>query len=189
MKRLILAAALFATAPAFASEPTTKSAHPPGHQMEPAGDESAKAMDHSDHCGLPMGDGVISAVDVAKSRATINHKPIPALGWGEMTMAFAIDKTVDLSAFAAGERVHFLLAPDKKAKTQKIAAMCAAEAEAGAHKACMAAMHKAAMKIAGDADKPCAMEGMDHGAMDHRSMDHGSRKKDDAASADDHSQH
>jgi len=189
MLRLILSVAFLASVPAFAAEPAAPSAHPPGHQMEPAGDKAAKSMDHADHCGLPMGDGVITAVDVAKARATINHKPIPALGWDEMTMPFAVDKAVDLAAFAAGDRVHFLLAPDKKSKGQKIAAqtiasMCSPDAEAGAHEACMASMHKAAMKISSDAGKPCAMEGMDHGAMDH-----GFKAKDGAEPAKDHSQH
>lgn len=189
MKQFLLAAALFASAPAFAAEPAAPTAHPPGHQMKPASAKGAKAMDHADQCGLPMGDGVITAVDVAKARATINHKPIPALGWDEMTMPFAVDKAVDLAAFAAGDRVHFLLAPEKKSKGQKIAAqtiaaMCSPDAEAGAHEACMASMHKAAMKISGDAGKPCAMEGMDHGAMDH-----GAKAKDGAESAIDHSQH
>lgn len=183
MRKFLLAVALFASAPAFAAEPAAI-AHPPGHQMEPAGDAGAKAMDHAEHCGLPMGDGVITAVDVVKARATINHKPIPALGWDEMTMPFAVDKAVDLAAFAAGDRVHFLLAPDKKAKGQVIAAMCSPDAEAGAHEACMASMHKAAMKVASDAGKPCAMDGMDHGAMDH-----GSKKKDGATASGDHSQH
>ena len=194
MKRFFLAAALFAATPVFAAEPAAPPAHPPGHQTEPAGDAGAKAMDHSDHCGLPIGDGVITAVDVAKARATINHKPIPALGWDEMTMPFAVGKAVDLAAFAPGDRVHFLLAPEKKSKGQKIAAptivaMCSPDAESGAHEACMASMHKAAMKISSDAGKPCAMDGMDHGAMDHGSMDHGAKKKDAAAASGDHSQH
>jgi len=189
MKKLILAAFFFAATPAFAAAPAASPAHPPGHQMEPAGDGGAKAMDHSEHCGLAVGDGVLTAVDVAKARATINHKAIPALGWNEMTMPFAVDKAVDLAAFAAGDRVHFLLAPEKKSKGQKIAAqniaaMCSPDAEAGTHEACMASMHKAAMKIASDAGKTCTMDGMDHGAMDH-----GSKKKDGAAASGDHSQH
>ena len=179
MKRFFLAAAFFAATPVFAAEPAAPPAHPPGHQTEPAGDAGAKAMDHSDHCGLPIGDGVITAVDVAKARATINHKPIPALGWDEMTMPFAVDKAVDLTAFAAGDRVRFLLAPKKKAKIQQIVAMCSPDAEAGAHEACMASAHKAAMKISSDAGEPCAMDGMDHG----------SKKKDDDDASGDHSRH
>lgn len=194
MKRVILAAVFLAAIPAFAAEPAAPSTHPPGHQMEPAVDSGAEAMDHSEHCGLPMGDGVITAVDVAKARATITHKPIPALGWGEMTMPFAVDKAVDLAAFAAGDRVHFLLAPEKKSKGRKSAAhnivsMCSPDAEAGAHEACMASMHKAAMKIASDAGETCAMDDMDHGAMDHGSMDHGAKKKDGAAASGDHGRH
>lgn len=194
MKQFLLAAVLFAAAPASAAEPAAPSSHPPGHQMDPAGDQGAKAMDHAEHCGLPIGDGVINAVNVAKARATITHKPIPALGWDEMTMPFAVDKAVDLAAFATGDRVHFLLAPDKKSKGKKIAAqnivaMCSPDAKAGAHNACMASMQKAAMKIASDAGETCAMEGMDHGAMDHGSMDHGAKKKDGAAASGDHSQH
>ena len=189
MKQFVLAAALFASAPAFAAELATSKVHPPGYQTGPAGDPGAKSMDHAAHCGLPMGDGVITAIDFAKARTTINHKPIPALGWDEMTMPFAVDKAVDLAAFAAGDRVHFLLAPEKKSKGRKIAAqnivaMCSPDAEAGAHEACMASMHKAAMKISTDAGKPCAMDGMDHGAMDH-----GSKKSDGAAASGDHSRH
>ncbi len=188
MKQFVIAAALFACAPAFAAQPTTPSEHPSDHQMKPADSKTAKDMGHSDQCGLPMGEGVVTALDVAKARATINHEPIPAIGWDEMTMPFAVDKSVDLAAFAAGDRVHFLLAPDKKAKGYTIASMCAADADAGAHQACMTAMHKTAMKVASDAGKPCSMEGMDHDSMDHGSMDHGSMdhgaKKKDAASGD-----
>ncbi len=169
MKRsLFLSAFILSSASALAAEPAAKSAHPPGHQMEPANEtEPAKAAGSAaiEHCGLPMGEGVISALDVAKSRATIAHGPIPALGWDDMTMGFSVEKTVDLAAFAAGDRVHFLLVPGKKAKSQNIAAMCAADAEAGAHEACMGVMHQTAMKIAAASDKPC--EGMDHGAMGH----------------------
>lgn len=183
MKRsLFLSAIIFSCASALAAEPAAKSAHPPGHQMEPAKASGAAI----EHCGLPMGEGVIGAVDVAKSRATIAHKAIPALGWDEMTMGFAVEKTVDLAAFAAGDRVHFLLTPDKKPKSQKIisqniVAMCAADADAGAHEACMGAMHQTAMKIADAAGAPCAMEGMDHGAMGHGDA---AKPKDAAAKTD-----
>lgn len=195
MKRSVLISVIvLAGAPAFAAQ-SAPAAHPPGHQMHPAKEEPASAgMEHSAHCGVPMGEGVISAVDVAKSKATIAHEPIAALGWDKMTMSFAVGKGVDLTAFAAGDRVHFLLAPGKNAKSQDIAAMCAADAEAGAHEACMGAMHKTAMKIAAAAGKPCeGMDaGMDHGAMDHGAMGHGTEGKPqdgDAKPAAGHSQH
>ncbi len=176
MKRLVfLSVFILASNPALAAEPAAKSAHPPGHQMEPAKEAASAAIEH---CGLPMGAGVISALDVAKSRATIAHGPVPALGWDDMTMGFSVARSVDLAAFAAGDRVHFLLAPGKKAKSQDIAAMCAADAETGAHEACMGVMHQTAMTIAAAAGKPC--EGMDHSAMGHG---------DAAKPASDHSNH
>ena len=179
----ILAAALSAaaaTAPALAAQAGSKTAHPPGHEMsDPAsGGAGAGAMDHDAHCGMPMGEGVISALDVKASKATIAHAPIPAIGWGKMTMSFGVDKPVDLAAFAAGEKVHFLLkeSASKKGKTYSIAAMCATEAPKATHEACMGHMHKIAMELADKAGTPCSMDkmsmdGMDHGAM--KGMDHG----------------
>lgn len=168
MKRmLLLSACLLASAPASAAEPA------PG-----------AGMDHSAHCGLPTGDGRIDALNVPRSRATIAHEPIPALGWDEMTMEFSVGKAVDLAAFAAGDRVHFLLSPDKKAKSQQIVAMCAADAEAGAYDACMNTMHQTAMTIADASGTPC-------GAMDHQ-MDHGAGgnpKDGEPKSGGDHSHH
>lgn len=188
IRSLLISAFLLAAAPALAAEPAP-AAHPPGHKMEPAKENAGGAMmDHDAHCGLPIGEGVISAIEVRKSKTTIEHEPIPALGWDKMTMGFSVGKGVDLAAFAAGDRVHFLLAPGKKAKSQDIVAMCDADAEAGAHEACMHAMHQTAMKIADAAGKPC--EGMDH-EMDHEAMGHGTdgAAKDDAKADGDDSHH
>ncbi|WP_395077088.1 copper-binding protein, partial [Hyphococcus sp.] len=60
-------------------------------------------MDHSEMdmtgmCDMPMGEGVINALDVKKSTVNLTHKPIEAIGWPEMTMDFAVLKPVDLSA-------------------------------------------------------------------------------------------
>lgn len=160
----ILAAALvFAAAPAFAleSEPT------------------AATMQHSDHCGLPMGEGSITALNVKASKATIDHAPIAALGWDAMTMDFKAAKAIDLSAFSAGDRVHFLLSEDKKSKSYRIEAMCALDVSEGLHDACMGKMHETAMTLAESSGMSCKMDGMDHGAMpgmDHtamKGMDHG----------------
>jgi Cu/Ag efflux protein CusF len=121
------------------------------------------AADHADHCGLPMGEGVIETLDVAKSKVRIAHKPIAEIGWKAMTMEFGVLKPVDLAAFAAGDKVHFLLARQKD-KSYRVAAMCALDAEDGAHKACMNAMHETAAKLAAAAGKPCMtdMKGMRH---------------------------
>lgn len=160
MKRshLILAAvAAFAASPAFALESIPTSA----------------AMQHSDHCGLPMGEGTVTALDVKTSKATIDHMPISALDWEAMTMDFQAAKGIDLSAFAAGDRVHFLLTEDKKFKSYRIEAMCSLDAPEGLHDACMGKMHETAMALAAASGKSCDMGGMDHGTMpgmDHTGM-------------------
>ncbi|MDP3460079.1 MAG: copper-binding protein [Hyphomonas sp.] len=155
---ILAAAVVFAAAPAFALE------------SEPA----AAAMQHSNHCGLPMGEGSVTALDVRASKATIDHAPIAALGWNAMVMDFKAAKGVDLSAFAAGDRVHFLLAEDKKSKSYRIEAICALDVSDGLHDACMGKMHETAMALATSSGKSCDMGGMDHGAMP--GMDHGAMK-------------
>lgn len=167
---ILAAAAVLAASPAFALE----------------GDTSGAAIQHSDHCGLPMGEGTVTALDVKASKATIDHTPIAVLNWDAMTMDFKTANGIDLSAFAAGERVHFLLTEDTKSKSYRIEAMCSLDAPKGLHDACMGKMHETAMALAAASGKSCDMGGMDHGAMpgmDHtgmKGMDHGKM---------DHSQH
>lgn len=164
---IFAAAVVFAASPAFALE----------------GDTSGAAMQHSDYCGLPMGDGTVAGLDVKASKATIDHTPIAALNWDAMTMDFKAAKGIDLSAFAAGDRVHFLLTEDTKSKSYRIEAMCSLDAPEGLHDACMGKMHETAMALAAASGKSCDMGGMDHGAMpemdhtgmkgmDHCNMDH-----------------
>lgn len=153
---IVTAAALFAAtsaSPALASEEKPRMDHD-------------VMMTRMDHCGLPMGEGVINALDVRKSKATITHEPIETLGWPEMKMDFAVARSVDLAAFSTDERVHFLLKAEKD-KSYTIAAMCSLDVEAGAHEACMTHMHDVAMKAAADDGRSCGMHdmpGMDHAA-------------------------
>lgn len=159
---ILAAVVVCAAAPAFALE------------REPA----AAPMHHADHCGLPMGEGTVSALDVRASKATVNHAPIAALGRDAMTMDFEAARGVDLSAFAAGDRVHFLLAEDTRSKSYRIEAMCALGVSEGLHDACMGRMHETAMTLAESSGRACNMDGMDHGAMDH--MEQGAMKPVDA---------
>lgn len=159
----IAVAALF-TAPAFAM--------PSAHKMDLPQQESKDAsMGHADHCGLPTGEGAITAIDVAKSKVKIAHEPITSIGWSAMTMEFGALKPVDLAAFAVGDKVHFLLAPQKD-KSYRIAAICVLDADESAHEACMNSMHESAMKVAAGSGKSCSMkmDGMDHEKME--GMDH-----------------
>lgn len=165
MSRLVFttAAALFvgaALSPAFAAE----------EKMQMDHDAMMTSMDH---CGLPMGEGVINALDVKKSKVNVTHKPIELIGWPEMKMDFAVLKPIDLSAFATGERIHFLLKAEKD-KSYSIAAMCSLDVEDGAHEACMTHMHDVAMKAAVDEGRSCDMEGMgDMPGMDHSAHEQG----------------
>lgn len=150
MKRTLILSVLIVASlglgAAFAAEGEHKTEHPADH-----------AMGHAEHCGLPMGEGVLQAADVAKSKAKIAHKAIESIGWPEMTMEFAVAKEVDLSAFAQGETVHFLLKPEKD-KKYSVAMMCSMDADQGTHEACMKTMHETAMKVASDAGMPCEMK-------------------------------
>lgn len=149
------AAALTLAAFAFA----TPSAAHDHRQPEPS---AAK----EDHCGLPAGKGAITALDVAESKVTIAHEAMAAIGWPAMNMEFAAAKPVDLAAFAIGDDVHFLLAP-QKGKSFRIAAMCATGSEKSAHQACMKSMHATAVKLAADSEKPCDVKMPEGAASGH----------------------
>lgn len=156
---------------AFAAEPEHGVDHPAGQNMN-----------HADNCGMPMGEGVVDSIDVAKSKVKIAHKAIKSIDWTEMTMEFTVAKPVDLSAFAKNEKVHFLLKQEKD-KKYGIAMMCSIEAEQGAHEACMKAMHEEAMKLAAASGLQCKM-GV--GAHDARSQHDGHGEKSEPQNHDGH---
>lgn len=124
-------------------------------------------MEHDAHCGMPASEGVINALDVKKSKVNITHEPIESIGWPEMKMGFVASKPVDLTAFSAGERVHFMLKAEKD-KSYSIAMMCSLDAGEGTRKACMAKMHDMAMRTAASDGAACTMEG----ASDMKRMNH-----------------
>ncbi|MEQ1930643.1 MAG: copper-binding protein [Parvularculaceae bacterium] len=111
----------------------------------------------AEHCGLPTGEGVINAVSVKKSVVNISHGPMPAIGWGPMTMDFKTDRSVDLAAFAKGDKIHFMLEPARKKGEWRIAALCSLDVGEAAHEACMKSMHEAATKKAENSGRDCVM--------------------------------
>ncbi len=151
------------------------------HEMDPKMDHQ---LTKSVHCDVPMGDGVINALDIKKSTVNILHKPKDSVGFKEMAMDFTVLKPVDLSAFAVGERVHFLLKLER-GESHIIAAMCSLDIDVGAHQACMAKMHDDAMKLAAASINECAMEDMEP----TDGMDHGEIGKIDGDAEHDHSGH
>ena len=54
-----------------------------------------------------QGSGVIKAIDPGAGTLTIQHGPIPTVGWPAMTMTFKADPPALASAVKAGDRVAF----------------------------------------------------------------------------------
>ena len=106
MKRLILTAALASTAllaacgqpadkdAAPAAEPVA--AEPPMAEMAPA--PTAATTGH--------GTGVVTAIDPAAGTVTLDHGPIPEIGWPSMTMSFKAAPAL-LTTVKTGDRVKF----------------------------------------------------------------------------------
>jgi len=78
--------------------------------MEMASDET---MDHSGHDmsdgAMGHGTGIIKSLGTQGDFLTIDHGPIEGIGMGAMTMGFDIMGDVDLSAFAEGDAVAFMV--------------------------------------------------------------------------------
>jgi Cu(I)/Ag(I) efflux system protein CusF len=82
--------------------------------LAPAAPALAQAG-HGAHAQVPQtaeGRGVVRAVNVQQGSVTIEHEPIPALGWPSMTMAFRVRSADLLNGVSVGARVHFELAND-----------------------------------------------------------------------------
>lgn len=72
-----------------------------------------EAMDHSGH-DMPdetmgHGMGIIKSLGTQGDFLTIDHGPIEGIGMGAMTMGFDIMGDVDLSSFAEGDAVAFMV--------------------------------------------------------------------------------
>ena len=55
------------------------------------------------------GEGVVNAVMPGERKVNVTHSPIPAIGWPEMTMDFAVGPSVDLTAVRSAQHVEFAL--------------------------------------------------------------------------------
>jgi Cu(I)/Ag(I) efflux system protein CusF len=53
------------------------------------------------------GDGVIKAIDTAAGTLTIQHGPIPAVGWPAMTMTFKAKPAILLKGLRVGQAISF----------------------------------------------------------------------------------
>jgi Cu(I)/Ag(I) efflux system membrane fusion protein len=68
--------------------------------------ETSEEMDAEEE--IHHGMGTVVAVN-GDGTVTLQHDPIESLGWPEMTMDFSVSSNVDLSEFAEGDRMHFML--------------------------------------------------------------------------------
>jgi Cu(I)/Ag(I) efflux system membrane fusion protein len=51
-------------------------------------------------------EATVLSLNASARQITLDHNPVPALGWPSMTMGFAVASDVDLSNFKAGDRVR-----------------------------------------------------------------------------------
>jgi len=58
---------------------------------------------------MAPGFGVVNSVDVDAKKVNLTHDPIEKIGWGKMTMDFAVSDMVALQKFQKGDNVHFML--------------------------------------------------------------------------------
>ena len=74
---------------------------------------NGETMDHSGHDmpdeGIGHGAGIIKSLGTEGNFLTIKHGPIEGMGMNAMTMGFDTMGDVDLSAFAEGDAVAFMV--------------------------------------------------------------------------------
>ncbi|GJL93492.1 copper-binding protein [Hyphococcus sp.] len=67
-------------------------------------------MDGMSCCNeMAPGFGVVNSVDLDARKVNLSHDPIKKIGWGKMTMDFAVSDMVALRKFEKGDNVHFML--------------------------------------------------------------------------------
>lgn len=111
------------------------------------------------------GFGTIISVDQEARKVTISHDAIPEIGWGAMTMAFAVDERIAISSIYVGDNLHFMLESAGEG-AYRIAMACRIEGDMEAHKAAMRSMMEGmadgdmmmGMDIQGGAVMPCTLD-------------------------------
>ena len=81
----------------------------PGGCSDPGPDRSGASLEAAGESRSGHGTGIVTAVDAGAGSVTIEHGPMPEIGWSAMTMTFAADPAL-LAAVEPGDRVAFDLA-------------------------------------------------------------------------------
>ena len=75
---------------------------------KPTASNDMASMDMTATSKTANGSGKVTELDKAGGKITIEHGPIPAVGWPEMTMGFKADPKL-ISDLAVGDQVEFTL--------------------------------------------------------------------------------
>ena len=75
---------------------------------KPTASNDMASMDMTATSKTANGSGKVTELDKAGGKITIEHGPIPAVGWPEMTMGFKADPKM-ISDLAVGDQVDFTL--------------------------------------------------------------------------------
>lgn len=81
------------------------------HKMAKKAEGSSDEHGHAATPNLIDAVGKVNSADAEGHTVNITHDPIKALNWPKMKMEFSVDKSIDLSAFKAGDTVSFTLKP------------------------------------------------------------------------------
>ena len=69
---------------------------------------------------MPLGRGKIIEIDTKSGKVTLEHEPIPELGWPAMTMGFNVKDTKSLTKLNIGDTVKFQLKSNPKTEQYDI---------------------------------------------------------------------
>lgn len=79
-------------------------------EMMATSNEASQSSNGSAASGGIHGTGVVRHIDEAGGKVTLQHAPIPAIGWPAMTMTFAVSDPKAMAGLAPGQNVSFDLA-------------------------------------------------------------------------------
>lgn len=83
-------------------------------------DMSHKNMPEKTSEKMPIGHGKVMEVDAKAGKITLQHDPIPELGWPAMTMGFSVKDTHSLAKLKVGDTVQFELKSNPKTEQYDI---------------------------------------------------------------------
>ena len=79
----------------------------PGYAMDDMPKTSSKATSQKSI----VGKGTVVSENKSAGNVTLKHEPIPAIGWGAMTMNFKVKDKMLLDKVKKGDKVEFTLVP------------------------------------------------------------------------------